>query len=253
MKQKGFTLIELMIVVGIIAVLTAIAVPNFGKYIRKSKMTRAESDIAQIEQALAMFEADHGKYPDDFKLDHDYVNPDKPYAKNADGDPKEWVRCLTTRIQDPVSGNKYGPYLPKGIPLDPWGNEYHCFKRLTGRNNIPTNCCTMDTTDIVIANEDGTTTTFSKIFDFATTDPDSINDTAKNYVGCGQKLEDGEDAKNVWAPPPADRSLSASEAQDQNAGLAPYYIFSIGQNLKPGEGDDVTSWDSERRWKRSYE
>ena len=40
-RQKGFTLIELMIVIGIIALLTAIAIPNFQKYIRKARMTKA--------------------------------------------------------------------------------------------------------------------------------------------------------------------------------------------------------------------
>lgn len=51
-RQKGFTLVELLVVMAIIAILASIVVPNVAKYIRKSRMTRALAEIKSIELAL---------------------------------------------------------------------------------------------------------------------------------------------------------------------------------------------------------
>lgn len=59
---KGFTLIELLIVVAIIAILTAIAMPNFLEAQTRAKVSRAKSDILALTTATEAFRVDHGDY-----------------------------------------------------------------------------------------------------------------------------------------------------------------------------------------------
>jgi prepilin-type N-terminal cleavage/methylation domain-containing protein len=63
MKRKGFTLIELLIVVAIIAILAAIAVPNFLEAQVRSKVSRVKSDMRSLATALESYAVDHNKYP----------------------------------------------------------------------------------------------------------------------------------------------------------------------------------------------
>lgn len=65
MKQKGFTLIELLIVVAIIAILAAIAVPNFLEAQTRAKVTRMKADMRSIATALETYAIDNNKYPFD--------------------------------------------------------------------------------------------------------------------------------------------------------------------------------------------
>ena len=61
--KKGFTLIELLIVVAIIAILAAIALPNFLEAQVRSKASRAKADLRSIAGAVEMYFIDHNKYP----------------------------------------------------------------------------------------------------------------------------------------------------------------------------------------------
>ena len=99
-KEQGFTLIELLIVMVILGLLAALVGPRmFGK-VGKSRQKAADAQISLFETALDIYRLDIGKYPTtDQGLQALRVKPDGV---------EKWD----------------GPYLPKDVPLDPWGNRY---------------------------------------------------------------------------------------------------------------------------------
>jgi general secretion pathway protein G len=105
-KNKGFTLMELMVVIAIIVLLAGIMVPNLANRIERAKVTKAEADISAIESAIAMYETDTGRYPPDSIT--------------------ELSNWLTGQNVDTTSSSAkdwHGPYI-KGIEDDPWGTPY---------------------------------------------------------------------------------------------------------------------------------
>lgn len=63
MKRKGFTLIELMVVIAIIIILAAIAIPNYLNMTKRAKNSRLASDMATLATGLETFRTDWGNYP----------------------------------------------------------------------------------------------------------------------------------------------------------------------------------------------
>ncbi|MFH1742749.1 MAG: prepilin-type N-terminal cleavage/methylation domain-containing protein [bacterium] len=97
LRQSGFTLIELLIVVAIIGILAAIAVPNFLNAQVRAKVARVNGDMAALTTALESYNVDHGKYPP-----YDDLQP--PYS-GRDG---------LLRLTSPVS------YIGAGLLTDPF-------------------------------------------------------------------------------------------------------------------------------------
>ncbi len=113
MKQKGFTLIELLIVVAIIAILAAIAIPNFLAAQIRSKVSRTQADIRSIATGLESYMVDNNEYPPYGRVIASSYEIEFPALQNEMYGPQEYVsRGLTT----PVA------YITS-IPTDPFASN----------------------------------------------------------------------------------------------------------------------------------
>ena len=88
-ENKGFTLIELLIVVAIIAILAAIAIPNFLEAQVRSKVSRVKADMRSLANAIESYTIDHNRYP---------VKTNSP-----DNYPEGYVSYRLTSITTPVA------------------------------------------------------------------------------------------------------------------------------------------------------
>jgi general secretion pathway protein G len=98
---RGFTLLELLVVIVIIGLLAAYVGPKYFAQLGKSEVTVAKAQIESFEKALDTYRLDVGRYPTT----------------------EEGLNALMTA--PPTAGAKWnGPYLKKGVPVDPWGHPY---------------------------------------------------------------------------------------------------------------------------------
>lgn len=98
--QDGFTLIELIVVVMIIGLLSALVVPKFFGKVEQSKLKAAQAQIELLGAALDQYRLDMGQYPTT----------------------SEGLDAL--RIKNATAESWHGPYLKKEIPKDPWGHPF---------------------------------------------------------------------------------------------------------------------------------
>ena len=101
-KNGGFTLIEVMVVVVILAILAAIIVPRILSRPEQARIIAARQDIASIQNALSLYKLDNGFYPTT----------------------SQGLQALVTKPSTPPVPQNWNGYLKK-IPLDPWQQPYH--------------------------------------------------------------------------------------------------------------------------------
>lgn len=82
--ESGFTLIEMMIVVAIIAVLTAVAIPKFNESLALTNTTRVQADLQSLDTAIAMYRLQNGKLPNDLSDLDEYIDVDNVEAPSGD-------------------------------------------------------------------------------------------------------------------------------------------------------------------------
>jgi len=98
-NQKGFSLIELLIVMVILGLLASLVAPKYFNKLGMAKQKTAKTQIEMLMTALDAYRLDVGSYP-----------------SGSDG--------LEALVRDPGVENWNGPYLAKGVPPDPWGKAY---------------------------------------------------------------------------------------------------------------------------------
>lgn len=99
--SAGFTLIEILVVVVVIAILATLVAPNVFQHVGTARETTARSQVEMLGAALDAYRLHTGRYP-----------------STQEGLAALWTRPATA----PATWR--GPYLRKSLPLDPWGNAY---------------------------------------------------------------------------------------------------------------------------------
>ena len=101
-RRSGFTLIEILVVIVVIAILATLVAPNIFQHVGAAKDATAKSQIAMFGAALDAYRLDNGRYPST----------------------EQGLAALWEKPAIDPPANWRSPYLRKPVPLDPWGHPY---------------------------------------------------------------------------------------------------------------------------------
>ncbi|MDF1837936.1 MAG: type II secretion system protein GspG [Planctomycetota bacterium] len=118
-KKSGFTLIEMVVTIAILALLAGIATPLVTRQVEKGRIARAQADCDAIVKAIVMYHMEYGRYPGGSQSDPTY---------NYQGPGGSGFNALAPEL---INGSV--KFLNKKIGLDPWGNNY-CYHIYTRSN-----------------------------------------------------------------------------------------------------------------------
>jgi len=120
-NQRGFTLVELLVVVIILAILAAIVVPQLKSSSQDAKASALDTDLSAMRSSIELFYHQHNSVYPGVKKNHEGSS----HADNYDAFVKQLIFCSD------INGNtdttcdttfKYGPYVKKGVPKNPLPN-----------------------------------------------------------------------------------------------------------------------------------
>jgi len=100
-KERGFTLLELLVVLVILSLLAALVVPNIIGRTDEAKIKTAKIQLKELKRALDMYRLDNGTYPTT----------------------EQGLKALVIKPDIPPEPKKWKQYI-ESLPKDPWGNDY---------------------------------------------------------------------------------------------------------------------------------
>jgi general secretion pathway protein G len=101
-RRSGFTLIEILVVIVVIAILATLVAPNIFQHVGAAKSATAKSQVEMLGAALDAYRLDNGTYPST----------------------QQGLNALWEKPTIDPPANWRAPYLRKAVPLDPWGRPY---------------------------------------------------------------------------------------------------------------------------------
>lgn len=279
-KDKGFTLVELLVVMAIISILSAILVPNVVGYIARSRATRALGDIKGIELALTKMITDANVQNLNYLFNPDAVRNQlgidssgfmngnqfqaavKLYTNTLYALLREGRRALDGRT-DPELGIQYSAILNpdvvmrlgvgylEDLAVDPWGNLYNIYPGPWNPRNgpIPFRIHQLTPKAQTLPGTAGGSRKDS--LTFSTVDPETMQTIEVGFPADKGKLA------YIWSN--GANMVSGQAIYDHNYGLPLPGGSYQGPNNYPdqaedyrGGGDDVNNWDPEQTWFRFY-